>query len=132
MKRIASAAAALLALGLTSAALAAGGPGKFQTTLSGTGPKTEHGALDGTWTIDLSSPTSGKVGLTWDGMHHGGGRYVISGSKIELTPKQGGKCTTVGKYRFKVSAGTLTFKTIRDSCTTRRDVLTAHPWTRVG
>jgi hypothetical protein len=132
MKRLTALGAVVLALTAASACIAAGDLGKFKTKLTGNGAATEHGMLDGTWTIDLSSPTAGKVDLTWDGHHAGGGTYVISGSTITLTPKQGGGCTTKAKYTLRVSGKTLAFKRITDTCTQRRDVLTAHPWTRVG
>ena len=132
MNRLATLAAVLLALTVTSVALAAGGLGKFRTKITGKGAKTDHGKVDGTWTIDLSSPTSGKLNLTLNGRDMGGGTYVISGSKITLTPKKNGSCTTKAKYTFKLTGKTLTFKKISDTCTVRTDVLTAHPWTKVG
>ena len=129
MKRVTTLIAVLLSLTAASIAIAAGGPGKFQTKITGKGAKTENGRLDGTWVIDLANAHSGNVKLTRNGKPLGGGRYVISGSTIKLTPKKGGRCTTKGKYRFKLRHGTLTFKAISDSCTTRRDVLTYGPWT---
>lgn len=57
---------------------------------------------------------------------------MISGSKITLTPKKSGSCTTKAKYTFKLADRMLTFKKISDTCTVRMDVLTAHPWTKVG
>ncbi len=132
MKRLISLAAMLLALAVVPLALAAGGPGKFMTKLTGKSAKTEHGKLDGNWTIDLANPKSGPVVLTWKGHSSGGGRYVISGSKITFSPKKGGTCTTDGKYKFKLSGKTLTFNPIKDTCATRRDVLTFGPWTKVG
>jgi hypothetical protein len=132
MKRLITLGVMLLSLTVGSIALAAGGPGKFETKISGKGAKTEHGRIDGTWMINFSNATSGKVHLTWNGKHAGGGTYVISGSTITLTPKKGGGCKTKGKYRFMLSGNTLTFTTISDSCTDRRDVLTYGPWTKVG
>jgi hypothetical protein len=132
MKRLMVLASLLLALIVATAALAAsGGLGKFQTKLTGKGANTEHGKLDGTWTIDLSTPRSGKVHLTWNGENGGGGKYVISGSKITLTPKKNGSCKTKGKYKFTLVGNQLTFTKITDSCTERRDVLTGHAWTKV-
>jgi hypothetical protein len=132
MKRLMVLASLLLALIVATAALAAsGGLGKFQTKLTGKGANTEHGMLDGTWTIDLSTPTSGKVKLTWNGESSGGGKYVISGSKITLTPKKNGSCKTKGKYTFTLVGNQLTFTKITDTCIERRDVLTAHAWTKV-
>lgn len=132
MKRFATLAAVLLALSVASVALAAGGLGKFETKITGKGAKTERGMLDGTWTLALRSPTSGTVNLTWNGRKAGGGTYAISGSTITLTPKKNGGCKTTGKYTFKLTGKSLTFTKISDTCTVRRDVLTAHPWTKVG
>src|SRR5579859_2018783 len=103
MKRIAMLGTILLALPIASVAVAAGGPGKFESKITGTGPKTDNGRLDGTWTIDLKSPTSGPLNLTVNGHNMGGGTYAISGSKITFTPKKGGSCTTKGHYTFVLS-----------------------------
>lgn len=132
MKRLITLAVLLLSLTAGSLAIAAGGPGKFQTKITGNGAKTGHGMLDGTWTIDLNNPTSGKVNLTWNGESAGGGRYVISGSTITLTPKKNGNCKSKGRYKFKLSGSMLTFTPISDNCTERRDVLTFAPWKRGG
>jgi hypothetical protein len=132
MKRLVTLAATLLALTAVPFALASGGLGNFKTTLAGKGANTEHGRLDGAWAIDLGNRTSGALKLTWNGQLRGGGRYVISGSTITLTPKQGGKCKTKAKYTFKRSGNTLTFTPIRDTCATRRDVLTYGAWTRIA
>jgi hypothetical protein len=132
MKRVAMLGAILLALPIASAALGkTGGPGKFQSKITGTGPKTANGMLDGTWTIDLKSWTSGPLNLTVNGHNKGGGTYAISGYKITFTPKQGGSCTTKGKYTFTLSGKTLTFTKLSDSCTVRFDVLTAHSWKKI-
>jgi hypothetical protein len=132
MKRLISLAAMLLTLAAVPFALAAAGPGKFETKLAGKGANTEHGWLDGTWTIDLASPSSGPVKLTWNGEQKGGGKYVISGSTITLTPKKGGSCKTTAKYTFKLSGKTLRFRTIKDTCAVRRDVLTNGHWTKIS
>lgn len=132
MKRLTIIAAALLTLAAAPFALAAAGPGKFETKITGQGAKTEQGTLDGTWTVDLASPTSGPLKLTWNGHLKGGGRYVISGSTITLTPKQGGACASKGRYALKLSGKRLTFKLIKDTCATRRDVLTYGSWTMLG
>ncbi len=132
MKRVTTLLALLLSLTAASIATAAGGPGKFETKITGQGAKAAHGMLDGTWTIDLANAHSGHINLTRNGKSLGGGRYVISGSTIKLTPKKGGKCTTKGKYRFKLHGNTLTFTAISDTCKTRKDVLTYGPWTTAG
>lgn len=120
------------ALALAAVAVAAGGPGKFQTKITGKGAKTAHGQLDGTWTINLASSTSGPLHLAVNGKNKGGGTYAISGSTITLTPKKGGSCTTKAKYSFKLTGSKLTFTKISDSCAVRRDVLTFGAWTKVG
>jgi len=133
MKRLVTLTATLLVCIAAPIALASGGiPGKFKTTLAGNGAKTEHGRLDGTWTVAFGAAASGKVKLTWKGHVAGGGRYVISGSTITLTPRKGGECTSKGKYTFKLSGGKLRFTVIKDTCETRRDVLTYGAWTTAG
>lgn len=133
MKRLATLTATLLAFTAVPAALASGGLGTFKTTLKGKGANTEHGMLDGTWTLGLTTPGSGTVKLDFNGKSTGHkGTYVISGSTITLTPGKGGQCTTVGKYTYKLSGDTLTFATIKDTCTSRRDILAYGPWTMAG
>ena len=132
MKRLSLLAAILLGLAPAAIAAAPSAPGKFQTKITGKGAKTDHGLADGTWTIDLASPTSGKLHLTDNGKQKGGGTYSISGSVISLTPKKGGSCTTKAKYHFKLSANKLTFTKISDTCPVRVEVLTFSAWTKVG
>jgi hypothetical protein len=132
MKRFTTLIVVLLSLTAGSIALAASGPGKFETKLTGKRAKTEHGQIDGTWTLDLATANSGNIKLTVNGHPKGGGKYVITGSTITITPKKGGACKTTGKYRFKPSGNTLTFTTISDTCTVRRDVLTYGQWTKIG
>jgi P pilus assembly chaperone PapD len=132
MKRLTMLAAVLLTFAAVSFALAAAGPGKFETKLTGKGANTEHGDLDGTWTIDLANPTSGHLKLTVNGHQKGGGKYTISGTTITLTPKKAGTCKTTAKYTFTLSGNTLKFTPINDTCAVRRDVLTHGPWTKIG
>ncbi len=129
MKRVTTLLALLLSLTAASIAVAAEGPGKFETKITGTSAKAANGMLDGTWVIDLANAHSGNLKLTRNGKPLGGGKYLISGSTIKLTPKKGGKCTTKGTYQFTLHGKTLTFKAITDTCTTRKDVLTYGPWT---
>jgi hypothetical protein len=133
MKRLTILAAVLLTLAATPIALAAAGPGKFETTLTGKSANTQNGAFDGTWTIDLANATSGRLMLTRDGELKGGGKYAISGTTITLTPKEGGACTTTAKYALHFSGEKLTFTLINDdTCAVRKDVLTHGPWTKIG
>ena len=129
MKRVTTLLALLLSLTAASIAIAAEGPGKFETKITGTSAKAANGMLDGTWVIDLANAHSGNLKLTRNGKPLGGGKYLISGSTIKLTPKKGGKCTTKGTYQFTLHGKTLTFKAITDTCATRKDVLTYGPWT---
>jgi hypothetical protein len=131
MKRLTMLAALLVTLAVAPLALAAAGPGKFETKITGKGANTDHGMADGTWTLDLANATSGPVNLS-HGQMKGGGSYKISGSTITLTPKKGGECKTKAKYTFKLSGTTLTFTPITDTCALRKDVLTFGSWTRVG
>ena len=57
MKRVTTLLALLLSLIAASIAIAAGGPGKFETKITGTSAKTANGMLDGTWVIDLANST---------------------------------------------------------------------------
>jgi hypothetical protein len=132
MKRLTTLAAVLVSLAAVSTALAAGALGKFETKVTGGSARTEHGRLDGTWTVDFPTRGPGKVNLTRDGQPLGGGKYVISGSTITITPRKGGNCTTKGKYRLKLSGRTLTFTTVSDRCADRRRILTYGPWTKVS
>jgi hypothetical protein len=129
MKRVTTLLAVLLSLSAASIAVAFGGPGTFKINITGNSAKSANGTLDGTWVIDLANARAGNLKLTRNGKPLGGGKYLISGSAITLTPKKGGKCTTKANYHFKLHANTLTFKAISDTCTTRRDVLTYGPWT---
>jgi hypothetical protein len=134
MKRLVTLTVTLLALTAVPFALASGGLGTFKATITGKGKNTEHGQLDATYTISLLNPVSGRVGLTRNGEQGGGGRYVISGSTITFTPKKkkNGKCKTKATYSFTLSGDKLTFTPIHDTCTTRRDILTFAPWTKVS
>ena len=128
MKRLITLATTLLALTAVPFALASAGPGKFETTITGKGPRTERGRLDGTSAIDLNTAPTGTTKLTWQGHPAGGGKYMISGSTITFTPKKHGQCKTNGKYTFHLDAGRLTFTPIKDTCTDRRDILTYGTW----
>lgn len=132
MKRLTILAAVLLTLAAVPFAFAAAGPGEFKIKITGQGANTEHGALDGTWTLDLANPTSGPLKLTRNGQLKGGGRYAIAGTTITLTPKNGGTCKTAAKYTLKLIGKTLTFTRIKDTCAVRRDVLTHGQWTQIG
>jgi hypothetical protein len=109
------------------------GPGKFKSKLKGTTARTQHGKLDGTWTINLAKYPSGPLGLTWNGHRQGGGTYRISYPDITFTPKKGGSCSTKGKYTMiYLSATKLKFKKLSDTCAVRKDVLTFGPWTKIS
>ena len=61
MKRVTTLLALLLSLTAASIAIAAEGPGKFETKITGTSAKAANGMLDGTWVIDLANAHSGNL-----------------------------------------------------------------------
>jgi hypothetical protein len=54
MKGFTTLAGLLLSLTAGSIALATGGPGRFETKITGKSVMAEHGRLDGTWTVDFA------------------------------------------------------------------------------
>jgi hypothetical protein len=104
--------------------------GTYQTKITGKGAYSLKGGLDGTWTINV---TKGKYTVKLNGKSVIKGKDVISGSHVTLTDTSGPfKCKGTGKYSFKLSGKSLTFKKIRDTaaCVGRADVL-AHKFTKV-
>jgi hypothetical protein len=133
MKRVATVITLLALLVVASAALAKGiAPGTYKTTITGKGPNTLNGGLDGTWTLALKNGTY-KVTLKGHGVQVTG-TYKIKKSTISLTDTGGpAKCTGTGKYKFKLKKKTLTVTKVSDtkSCIGRQDVL-AHKLTKVS
>lgn len=133
MKRFATMLALLVALLATSVAVAAsaGLHGTFTTTITGKGPNTLNGALDGHWKLVLRK---GKYNVSDNGKSLAKGNYTIKKSTITLNDTSGsGKCKGTGKYKFKLKNKTLTVTKISDAkaCIGRQDVL-AHKLTKVA
>jgi hypothetical protein len=127
MKRVATMLAVLLALAVTSVALAAGGglSGAYKTVIKH--PK----QFKGTWVVTF---TKGHYKVTANGKLLVKGKDTIKKNKISLTDTGGtGKCNGTGKYKFKLTAGKLKFTKISDtkSCAGRAAVL-SHTFTKVS
>jgi hypothetical protein len=129
MKKLATALAVFVALAAASIAVAktATLSGTYKTKITGKGPNTLMGILDGTWKIKLSN---GTYTVTNKGKAEVNGDYKIKGSTISLTDDGGpAKCKGTGKYSFVLSGKTLTLMKVSDtkSCLGRQEVL-AHPF----
>jgi hypothetical protein len=111
MKRLAIIASFLVALGLCSAALAAG-------TLSGTykakiHTTALHGEVNGNWTIAFKS---GAYTVTDNGAAVIHGKYTIKGDTVTLHDKSGrDACPAPGTYRFTLTGNALKFTRVSDS-----------------
>jgi hypothetical protein len=117
MKKVRRATALALVLAATAAplAFASGGPsGTYETTVK------TAGSLNGTYKITFSS---GHFVLHAPYGIVGHGTDSISGSQMTLHGP--GSCKSAGRYDFKISGTSLTFKKISDPCP-RAAVLTAH------
>jgi hypothetical protein len=118
MKRLVAVVIAAVALGLVPAALAAGMlSGAYTTKI--TGDPALGGALNGTWKITF---TSGHYKVAHNGKSFGQGVDKVNGDKITFL--NGANCSSVGKYRFKLTGKKLTFTEISDACMGRPNVLT--------
>ena len=131
MKRIVTAIALLAALAVTAVAVASTAKlsGTYTTKISGKGPNTASGGLDGSWKLVLKK---GKYNVSLNGHAVVNGKYTIKASTISITDTGGsGKCAGTGKYKFTIKGSKLTFKKISDtkSCTDRSEVL-AHTFTK--
>jgi hypothetical protein len=133
MKKLTTAVAVLVALAATSMAIAktVSLKGTYKTVITGKGPGTLNGGLDGTWKFKLTS-SSYKVSLGSKPQVQG--NYTISGSTISFTDTGGpAKCAGTGKYKFKLTGDKLKLTKISDAmaCIGRDDVLT-HTLTNVS
>lgn len=118
MKRLVTVVIAAVVLGLVPAALAAGTlSGRYKTKI--TGDTALGGALNGTWVLTF---TPGHYKVAHSGKPFGHGTDTITGHKITFS--KGASCSTVGKYKFALTGGKLTFTKISDSCLGRPAVLT--------
>src|ERR1700678_3454132 len=111
MKRLATIASFLVALGLCSVALGA-------STLSGTykakiHTTALHGQLNGTWTIAFKN---GAYTVTDNGKAVIHGKYTLDADKITLRDKSGpDACPAPGTYRFTLTGDALKFTKVSDS-----------------
>ena len=125
MKRLVAVMIGVVVLGLVPAALAAGTlSGKYKTKI--TGDPALGGALNATWVITF---TSGHYKVTRNGKPFGHGRDKVKGDRVTLY--RGARCSSTGKYKFKLTPKKLTFTKVSDSCVGRADVLTHGPYHRV-
>jgi hypothetical protein len=132
MKRLAVFAALLATLVVASVALASSGiAGTYTTTISGKGPGTLGGVLDGKWKLTLKH---GKYHVLFKGKPVVNGNYTVKKSVITVSDTGGpGKCTGTGKYKFTLKNDTLKLKKISDtkSCAARQAVL-SHTFKKVS
>lgn len=133
MKKIFTAVVVVVALALSSVAVAAVSSklnGTYKTTVSGS--TVLGGALNGTWTVKLKN---GAYHVADSGHPIVHGKYSIAGNEISLKDTGGeGRCPGTGVYKFKVSGKTVTMKKVHDAaaCIGRETVLTSGPLTKVS
>jgi hypothetical protein len=117
--------ALVVALALVPAALAAGSlNGTYKTTITGDRFK---GAVNGKWKLVL---TTGHYAAYHNGTLAVKGVDRVASTQITITDTGGpDKCVGTGKYSYKLTGTTLTFKKISDApaCAGRADVL-SHPF----
>jgi hypothetical protein len=122
-ERIACVAVVVLALALSSVALAAGGVvGTYTTTV------TSPAQLKGKWSLTLAKGGIYKVALNGEALARG----TYSATATTITLREPAGCGGTGTYSWKKSGKTMTFIRKRESprCPERAAVL-AHPFTQV-
>jgi hypothetical protein len=119
MKRFAIASWIVVALALSSAALAGGTlAGKYATTIK------TPAEFKGKWVLNLAK--GGTYTVANNGQIFVRGRYSVTGSKITFGHESGaGACPKTGKYTWKKTGTTLRFTRISDApvCSGRSGVL---------
>lgn len=116
---------ALLVVGLSSVALAAGGlTGTYTTTIS------SPAELKGRWSLILAK--GGAYSVKLGGGVVARGKYRSTAKTITFDREQGSVCTGAGTYAWKKSGKTMTFARKREtsSCQARALVL-GHRFTQV-
>jgi hypothetical protein len=124
-ERIACVAVVILALAVSSVALAAGGvAGTYSTTIK------SPAQLKGKWAITFAK--GGTYTVAVDGQTVARGRYSSTATTITLDRERGSGCTGAGTYAWKRSGKTMTFVRKREtsSCQARALVL-GHRFTQV-
>lgn len=126
MKRFAIAASVVVALALSSVALAGGTlAGKYATTIN------SPAEFKGKWVLNLAK--GGTYTVANNGQIFVRGKYSVTGSKITFGRESGaGACPKTGRYTWKKSGTTLKFTRITDPpvCSGRSGVL-AHTFTQL-
>jgi hypothetical protein len=123
--RVVLAAAAILALAVSSVAIASGGVvGTYTTTIK------NPAQLKGKWTLALAKGGSFTAALNGEIVARG--RYSATPKRITFGPERGSACRGSGTYGWKKSGKTMTFTRKREavSCQGRAAVL-AHPFKQV-
>jgi hypothetical protein len=119
-RRLLVASFAILLVGAALAVAKGGLSGTFKTTLSGGPP-----ALNGKWQLKFSGP---HFAIRRNGTKVVQGRVNYGAGKLTLTDTSGSyACSGAhrkGTYRYKLSAGSLTFTVVKDSCSGRKAVMT--------
>ena len=130
MRRLVITVTVSVVLSLAAVALAAAAlRGTYKTTITG---HALGGAVNGSWTINFSSP---DYTVTDNGTAVVHGKYSISGTKITFNDKSGrAACPTPGIYSYRLNGSKLKLTRVSDSlakCAGRVTVL-AGSFTKVG
>ena len=123
--RFALAGVVVVALGVSSVALAAGGlPGTYTTTVK------SPAQLKGKWAITFATGVTYSVAVNGETVARG--KYSATAKSVTLFREQGSGCTGAGTYAWKKSGKTVSFTRKRESasCQARAMVLT-HRFTQV-
>ena len=123
--RIACVAVVILALGVSSVALAAGGlSGTYATTIK------SPAQLKGKWTITFAK--GGMYTVAVDAETVARGRYTSTATTITLDRERGSGCTGAGTYAWKRSGKYVTFTRKRESASCQaRALVLSHRFTQV-
>ena len=115
----------LLALGVSSAALGAGGlSGTYATTIK------SPAQLKGKWAITFAKRGSYTVAVNGETVARG--RYTSTATSITLNRERGSGCTGAGTYAWKKSGKYVTFTRKRESASCQaRALVLSHRFTQV-
>ena len=117
--------AAIVALAMSSAALAAGGlSGTYATTIK------SPAQLKGKWAITCAKRGSYTVAVNGETVARG--RYTSTATSITLDRERGSGCTGAGTYAWKKSGKYVTFTRKRESASCQaRALVLSHRFTQV-
>jgi hypothetical protein len=99
--------------------------GTYTTTI--TAEDTNEDIL-GDWELEFTA--DGILYLTWDSERLGQAPYSVTQDQIEIGAGPG--CDSPGSYGLTLESEVLTLTRVRDYCTVRQTVLTAHPLLRTS